>query len=42
MRGQIKLFILRMVDNKIYISCKIFESFMSTLGVYSDSNKVYY
>lgn len=34
--------ILKMVDNKIYISCKIFESFMSTLGVYNDSDKVYY
>jgi len=31
-----------MVDNKIYILCKIFESFMGTLGVYNDSNKVYY
>ncbi len=31
-----------MVDNKIYILCKIFESFMGTLGVYNDLNKVYY
>ena len=34
--------ILKMVDNKIYILYKIFESVMGTLGVYNDSNKVYY
>jgi putative transposase len=34
--------ILKMVDNKIYILCKIFESFIGTLGVYNDSNRVYY
>ncbi len=34
--------ILKMVDNKIYILCKISESFMGTLGVYNDSNRVYY
>jgi hypothetical protein len=35
-------YILKMVDNKIYILCKIYESFVGTLGVYNDSNKVYY
>ncbi len=36
------LLILKTADNKIYISCKIFESIIGTLGVYNDSNRIYY
>jgi Na+/melibiose symporter-like transporter len=34
--------ILKKVGNKIYILCTIFESLIGTLGVYNDSDKVYY
>ncbi len=38
----IQVVILKMADNKIYISCKIYESIIGTLGVYNDSNRIYY
>jgi hypothetical protein len=41
-RDLFEMIILKTADNKIYISCKIFESIIGTLGVYNDSNRIYY